>query len=100
MFLCLVDEETFYYVLLRFRFEVISVIGYTQLKFARGKGADCGRHGRYRANRGWLGRGRKFWPVIGADREPVGFNRYFGGVTRLFCGGPGRGRMSLASCGR
>ena len=50
----------------------------TQLKFARGKGADRGRHGRFRADRDRLGRGRKFGPVIGADLGPVGFDRYFG----------------------
>ena len=72
----------------------------SQLKFARGKGADRGRHGRFRADRGRLGRGRKFLPVIGADWGPVGFERYFGGVTPPFCEGPGRGRMSLANRGR
>ena len=39
----------------------------SQLKFARGKGADRGTHGRFRADRGRLGRGQKFRPVIGED---------------------------------
>ena len=70
-------------------------VGPTQLKFARDKGADRGRHGRFWADMGRLGSGRKFRPVIGADWGPVGFDRYFGGVTPPFCGGLGRGKMSL-----
>ena len=68
---------------------------HTQIELTRGCGVDRGRHHRFRADGGRLGRGRKFRPVIGADWGPVGFDRNFGGVPPPFCGGLGRGRMSL-----
>ena len=54
--------------------------------------ADSGPTG---ADRGRLGRGPNFRPVIGADWDPVGFDRYFGGVTPPVCGGLSRGRRLL-----
>ena len=68
---------------------------YSQLKFARSKRADRSRHGRFRTDRGRLGRERKFQPVIGADWGPDGFDRKFGGITPPFCGAFGSGKMSL-----
>ena len=79
-------------------FDEIFIMGdfnYAQLKFAHGKGADRGRHGRIRADKSRLGRARTFRSVIGADWGPIGFDRYFGGVTPPFCVGFGRRMMSL-----
>ena len=74
----------------------------TQLKFARGKGADSGRQGRIWADMGRVGRGEispgslcrnghtrpraKFSPGVGADLGPVGFDQCFGGVMPPFWG--------------
>ena len=75
--------------------EKLVCISYAQIEFTRGCGDDCGKHGRFRADRGRLGRGRKYWPVIGADWGPIDFDRNFGGVTPPLCGALGHGKMSV-----